>query len=357
MATIKTYETSRGVRYCAEIVIRKDGRTLHRESKSFKRRTQAIQWSDRREAELKVNGLPKKGQDYTLAQLIESYMSDFGDKVRMGRTKQSDLNKIKTYEIASKIISTLTSADYIRHIKGRLDGGVLPQTAHNDIVWMHIVIKFGIAAFNLKADLHELEAAKSFLDANGMTARSARRERLPTAAEIRKLIEYFRDYKTRRSSVPMLDIMLFAIFSGRRQAEITRIRWEDNDPEHRTGIVRDLKHPRKKIGNHRQFNYPPEAWKIINKQPNDKPEIFPYSAKTVGTYFANACHVLEIKDLHFHDLRHLATSLLFIINGLPIQDVSSITLHESWDMLRRYTHLTEKQKAQVKACYQAMNLA
>ncbi len=46
----------------------------------------------------------------------------------------------------------------------------------------------------------------------------------------------------------------------------------------------------------------------------------------------------EIKDLHFHDLRHEATTRLFE-HGLYIMGVASITGHKDLRMLRRYTHL------------------
>ena len=67
-------------------------------------------------------------------------------------------------------------------------------------------------------------------------------------------------------------------------------------------------------------------------------EVFPYNPKSVGAAFTRACHYLEIEGLHFHDLRHEATSRLFE-KGYSIQEVAQFTLHESWSSLKRYTHL------------------
>ncbi len=346
MATIKTYETSRGVRYCAEIVIRKNGKTLHRESKTFKKRTHAAQWADKREAELKVHGVKPKTVDYTIAELAEKYIAEYTGKVRMGRSKLSDLKRIQHYEICKKPTAQLTSADYITHINQRLDAGALPQTANNDIVWFNIMLKFGIAACNATPSLDQITAAKEFLRSNGLIARPDNRDRLPTLDEHLLLLGYFHDQQHRRSSVPMLDILLFAMYGARRQAEITRLLWADNDNQHRTGIVHDAKHPRHKAGNNRTFNYTPEAWAICQRQPKTHPEIFPYNPRTVSANFTRACLILEIPDLHFHDYRHFATTGLFV-NGESIQAVSAITLHESWNMLKRYTHLDEKTKATV----------
>ena len=105
-----------------------------------------------------------------------------------------------------------------------------------------------------------------------------------------------------------------------------------------TGLVRDAKHPTRKEGNHRRFKYTPEAWEIVQRQPRTEDRIFPYNAKTVGAYFTRACHILEIEDLRFHDLRHEATSRLFEA-GYAIVEVQQFTLHEDWNVLKRYTHL------------------
>ncbi len=58
----------------------------------------------------------------------------------------------------------------------------------------------------------------------------------------------------------------------------------------------------------------------------------------MGTAFRRQCRALKIDDLHFHDLRHEGTSRLFEA-GFSIEQVSLMTGHKDWKMLRRYTHL------------------
>ena len=81
------------------------------------------------------------------------------------------------------------------------------------------------------------------------------------AQELAQLRDYFAA-RERRAEIPMVAIMDFASASARRQAEITRLEWADNDEIGRTGLVRDAKHPRHKEGNHRRFKFTPEAWAI-----------------------------------------------------------------------------------------------
>jgi integrase len=72
------------------------------------------------------------------------------------------------------------------------------------------------------------------------------RTRRPTLDELDRLIEHFgRIQDHRPSSVPMQKIVLFALFSTRRQEEITLLRWEDLDGDRI--LVRDMKHPGDKI--------------------------------------------------------------------------------------------------------------
>ena len=143
-----------------------------------------------------------------------------------------------------------------------------------------------------------------------LTSKSRKRSRRPTDEELERLREYF-SHRDRRSEIPMLAIMEFALTSARREAEICRLEWQDNDAHTRTGMVRDAKHPTAKEGNHRRFKYTPEAWSVVAAQPRSATRVFPYDPRSVSAAFTRSCKVLGIVDLRFHDLRHEATSRLF----------------------------------------------
>jgi integrase len=132
--------------------------------------------------------------------------------------------------------------------------------------------------------------------------------------------------------------MWFAVESTRREAEISRLERADNDEIARTGLVRDAKYPRAKDGNHLRFRYTPKAWEIAQYQPESGAYLFPYDPKCISSAFTEACQFLGIEDLRFHDLRHEAVSRLFE-EGYDIHDVPLISLHQSWEDLKRYTNL------------------
>jgi integrase len=74
-------------------------------------------------------------------------------------------------------------------------------------------------------------------------------------------------------------------------------------------------------------------------------QVFPgLTTEAVKRAFARATRRAGIEDLHFHDLRHEATTRLFEL-GLNIMEVATITGHKDLRMLRRYTHLKAEELA------------
>ena len=72
--------------------------------------------------------------------------------------------------------------------------------------------------------------------------------------------------------------------------------------------------------------------------PLHEPTVFDYKPRGLSGEFLKLCRRKEIHDLHFHDLRHEATSRLFE-KGLNPVEVATITGHKDTRMLMRYTHL------------------
>jgi len=207
----------------------------------------------------------------------------------------------------------------------------------NDLIWIGVVLRAAKSVKELPVVPEIVQQARSACRELRLVGKPKKRTRRPTADELTRLREHFKS-RDRRAEIPMLAVMDFAIASARRESEICRLEWRDNDKAARTGLVRDAKHPTGKEGNHRRFKYTPEAWAIASAQPETSKRIFPYDPKSVGAAFTRACHLLGIQDLRFHDLRHEATSRLFE-RGYQIHEVAQFTLHESWNELKRYTNL------------------
>ena len=336
MATIvprKRKDGSTG--HLAQIIIKRDGKVVHQESKVFDRKQAATAWATRREEELRKPGaIGRRKDDPTLADVIDRYVDESEKKI--GRTKAQVLRTIKTYDIAERRCSEITSAELISFVQSL---PVKPQTRQNYL--SHLAAIFAVARpmWGYPLDQQAITDAFTVAKRMGITSKGASRDRRPTLPELDKLMEHFATIKTRRpGSIPMQRIIPFAIFSTRRQEEIVTIRWSDY--EGNRVLVRDMKHPGDKIGNHTWCELVPEASAIVDALPCRTERIFPYSTDAISAAFTRACKVLAIDDLHFHDLRHEGVSRLFEL-GRTIPQVASVSGHRSWNSLQRYTHLRQ----------------
>jgi integrase len=320
--------------YRAQIIIKQKGRIAHQEARTFDRRQAAKAWLARRETELAAPGGLERRPDPTLGEAIDRYVAD--SRKQIGRTKAQVLNTIKSYDIADLACSKVTSADIIAFAQSL---PVSPQTVQNYLSHLSAVFATARPAWGYPLDQQAIKDAFVVAKRLGVTAKGRSRDRRPTLEELDRLMEHFGQIKVRRPlSVPMQKIIVFAIFSTRRQEEITRIAWKDYEGSR--VLVRDMKHPGDKLGNDTWCDLPPEAAAIVESMPRTKGPIFPYSTDAISAAFTRACQVLGIEDLHFHDLRHDGVSRLFEM-GRTIPQAASVSGHRSWSSLKRYTHLRQ----------------
>jgi integrase len=326
-------------RYTAVVRIRKGKAILHHEAKTFSHRSAAITWARHREVALEDPAALIRAQDgvATLASLIRWYIETFQSISKWQRSKQTHLEYLEKHTIGSSNVYALTTATLVDHVRRRRADGAGAATVANDLTWIGVVLRAAKSVKELPLRPDIVEEARTACRELRLVGKARKRTRRPTASELNRLREFF-SRRDARSTIPMCDIMEFAVHSARREAEICRLEWSDNDDEYRTGLVRDAKHPTSKEGNHRRFKYTQEGWEIAQRQPRSSEYIFPYDPKSVGAAFTRACRILGIQDLHFHDLRHEATSRLFE-RGYQIQEVAQFTLHDSWNEPKRYTNL------------------
>jgi integrase len=340
VGTITTRKRRDGtLSYTAQIRLKRDGKVVHSEAETFDRKALANEWLRRRETELDQRRARGEalGHRWTVGELLTWYDAEMRALSPWGRTKAADLLRLKSMPIAAKLAARLTQQDFVEHATERRKGGAGPATVGNDLIWLRLVLRAARAHKGIAVDLTALDDAVHALRGMRLIGKSKQRNRRLLPAEETKLFAHFRR-RDARARIPMAEIMAFALESARRQDEITRMLRADLRPETGTAWLDDVKHPRQKIGNRREFKMTAEAWAIVNRQPDTDARVFPYDAKSIGAAFTRACQFLGIDDLHFHDLRHEATSRLFE-RGYSIQEVAQFTLHDSWATLKRYTHL------------------
>lgn len=129
-----------------------------------------------------------------------------------------------------------------------------------------------------------------------------------------------------------------ALETAMRQGELLDLRREDVDLPKRVVLLRETKN-----GTARTVPLSPGAFDVLRSLLASSPaegRLFAIKVGRAVTHaFAKACNAVGIEDLHFHDLRHEATSRLFERTDLRDIEIAGVTGHKTMEMLKRYAHL------------------
>lgn len=312
-------------------------------AETFPTKTLAVKWA--REIEAEMDALKFKDvrglANVTLKTLINRYIEEIGAEQPFGKNKVAVLNNwVKNH--GDKALSELTDDYLTQFVRDRRQSGAGGVTIGIDLTYLAGVYKIAKELWKLPVSLDAINTARANMSHLKISTRSVERTRRPTSKEIEAIQQHLDTYST----LPMRDIIDFAIESAMRMDEITRLRWSDLNEQDKTVIIRDRKHPRQKIGNDQEVPLLGKTFEIVKRQPKpEKPteedRIFPVKSHTVSTIFSRAKEPLGIIDLHFHDLRHEGVSRLFE-QGYRIEQVALISGHRDWKMLARYTQIRAK---------------
>lgn len=159
---------------------------------------------------------------------------------------------------------------------------------------------------------------------------------LAACSEIEPL-EYVRKGQTikaqhRSNRTHLLAIIIIAVDTALRSAEIFSLDWSDVDFKHEVITIRA---ENAKIGKSRKVGMTPRV-KAELEAIKGKGKVF--SIRSARKAFATACKRAKVTDLHFHDLRHTATTRM-IRAGIPHAEVMKITGHTQIKTFLRYLNL------------------
>lgn len=304
---------------------------------TFSSKREARDWATTIEAQathVASGGFAPLPKGTTFGELIDKYLET--TQANFGKTKTATMAMLKRElgHVRMSGFSSLVLRDFIDMRKKQGAGGV---TISADLSYCTSILKWARHArrFDVNDQLG-LEARASLKHDLDVRTRGDERSREPTKDELARLYAYWT--ANERQKIPMVMICKFALATGMRQGEITRLEAADVDRERHTVVIKDRKDPRNKQGNHQRVPLLPDAWAIVEPilSAGKTGYLFPYAESSVSTAFTRTCQKLEIKDLHFHDLRHAATASFFRM-GLQIPQVALLTGHKTWAMLRRYT--------------------
>ena len=131
----------------------------------------------------------------------------------------------------------------------------------------------------------------------------------------------------------MAPLVMLALETAMRRGELLGLRWENIDLERQTAFL-----PMTKNGSIRTVPLPKKAVAILANLPRcTDGRVIQLTDMGMEAAFRKACARAEIVNLHFHDLRHTATSRL--AEKLPnVIELAAVTGHQTIQMLKRYYH-------------------
>ena len=138
-------------------------------------------------------------------------------------------------------------------------------------------------------------------------------------------------------------VMMFALATGMRQANILKLRWDMVDMEQRIAWVK-ADH----MKNGRAFGVAlndDAMWVLRSQMGKSKTHVFTYRGNSIAQIntetWRNALKVCGIEDFRWHDLRHTWASRLRQ-QGVPLDVLQQLGGWEKPDMVMRYGHLSSE---------------
>ena len=323
----------RNGRHQAQVRIKRAGAIVYEATETFATHKQAYVWGCGIEESYRHGKLDQSPSGMTLGQVVETHRAALESAGKDVRGLANSMNQLIHTKLGRLLILRVESGDVVAW--GKAYGATrAPATVLHALMTLRTCYATARTELGIKVDVAVVTDALSHLSKLGIAGKSVERDRRVTDAEIDAICKYHEALMG--TTIPLRIALNLAVTLPRRGGELFgKMLWEHYDGE--TIKLLDTKDP-KKIRNE-VVPVPPRAKAIIDELPRAKTGyICPWDRSSVSSAVYKACQILEIEDLHLHDLRHEGISRLFEA-GLDIPRVAMISGHQSWATLKRYTHL------------------
>lgn len=296
-------------------------------SKSFKSKLEAQEWATKTEYQLN-SGLfidRTEAERIQFSELIDRYLAEVSSLKKGHKQEAPRLHALKK-TIGQFRVLQIQSKHIAEYRDTRLKIGKANSTVLNELSLISQVFEVAIKEWSIPLHNNPCKLIKKPKQSQG-------RERRISAEEELLLLN-----ASKTSRAPLLHpLIIIALETGMRLGELLSLTWNNIEFSKRVAHL-----PTTKNGEKRTVPLSSKAIEMLNSIPRNLTSsrvFWTWSAKDgVANVWRRTCEKAEIKDLHFHDLRHEATSRFFE-HGLNMMEVASITGHKSLQMLKRYTHL------------------
>ena len=304
-----------------DVQIRKPGYPII--CKTFSHKTDAQRWAVETERQIEVGEYVPADLAHldTLGALLAQYANVISIKKRGHEAEISRLTKMRRHKVAAVPLGKLTAFHIAQYRDDRLQH-VSTTTVKKELQLISHALdigrrEWGLSVKNVAADVSKPVEPKG-------------RDRRLELGEEQSLLNAV----SQSQNIWLAPLVEIAIETAMRRGELLSIEWSDVDLDRRTIHLENTKN-----GSPRTVPLSGRALEILNTMPRDiSGRVFPTNAMALRGLWRRACKRANIDNLHFHDLRHEATSRFFE-KGLNVMEVAAITGHKDLRMLQRYTHL------------------
>lgn len=292
-------------------------------SRTFVRKADAERFARQAEAEMDrgVFVSTDEAEALTLAEALDRYRAEVTVKKKGARQEESRIRLWKDHPLARRSLAAIRSVDVAASRDQRLKAGAAPATVRLDLALISHL-------YTIAAKEWGLPVRNPVKQVSLPAINNARDRRLEADEEVRLMAEL--DKSHNRWIKPIVQL---ALETAMRQGELLALRWENIDLKRRVAFLEETKN-----GSSRAVPLSSRAVAVLEGLPRSLDgRVFPVTANALKLAWMRACRRARLDDLHFHDLRHEATSRL--AEKLPnVVELSAVTGHKDLRMLKRYYH-------------------
>lgn len=302
------------------------------QSRTFDSKAEADKWARSVEAELD-KGLyidRNEAEKNTLWSVLDRYRREVSPLKRSGKLEASRIETIKREKFTQTKMAALSASHLATWRDARLKK-ISGSTFNREL---NIIS----AAINTARKEWSIHCENPVTLLRRPQENKARDRRLEGDEETRLLAELDAGKREAGKFAGMQNtwikpLVLFAIETAMRRGELLSLRWEFVDTARRFVHL-----PLTKNGEARNVPLSTAAVKLLEALPRSiDGRVFPTTEDGLKKAFSRACERAGIANLHFHDLRHEATSRL--AEKLPnVIELAAVTGHKDLKMLKRYYH-------------------
>ena len=314
--------------YQWEVRIRRRGHPV--QSKTFNTKIDAEAWSRQVEGEMDrgVFISRKEAENTTLSEALDRYEREVSSTKKGYLQEKKRIRAWKSHPLAKRFLASIQGKDFALYRDERIKSGSSANTVRLDLAVISHLFEVARKEWGMEGLTNPVKSIR-------MPSPPAGRDRRLGPGELEKLLE--------SSSEEMNQVIRFALETAMRRGELAGMTWEMVDLKKRTVTLPETKNGQKRIVPLSSVAVAILKERLSTRRIDGK--VWDIGLDAISQGFARACRQAGISGLHFHDLRHEATSRFFE-KGFDTMEVRTITGHKTLQMLARYTHLRAEDLAE-----------